>query len=206
MGKAGPSVRSWRVVHGGNLDAPLLEEGRRKHERSLAFYVVIALTLLTVLALAFFLVLTYRPFMQEALLRSKETALMRSSKPQQVIGSEIPRDDAGVSHCFWSQKPSLPSEYTVAKGTVLVFRYSTSHNVWLMPTQEAFDSCDFSAARELASTSHGGVASADVDRLGYANVYAHAAGRADTVLYFACQISDHCDKGQKISVRVEHDP
>ena len=41
MGKAGPSVRSWRVVHGGNLDAPLLEEGRRKHERSLAFYVVI---------------------------------------------------------------------------------------------------------------------------------------------------------------------
>ena len=46
----------------------------------------------------------------------------------------------------------------------------------------------------------------DVDRLGYANVYAHAAGRADTVLYFACQISDHCDKGQKISVRVEHDP
>ena len=48
MGKAGPSVRSWRAVHGGNLDAPLLEEGRRKHERSLAFYVVIALTLLSV--------------------------------------------------------------------------------------------------------------------------------------------------------------
>ena len=46
MGKVGPSVRSWRVVHGGNLDAPLLEEGRCKHERSLAFYVVTALTLL----------------------------------------------------------------------------------------------------------------------------------------------------------------
>ena len=96
-----------------------------------------------------------------------------------------------------------PQEYTVALGTKLVFRYSISHNVWLMPSQEAFEACDFSSgARELASATQGGVAAADVDRLGYANVFEILASTTDT-LYFACQVSDHCQKGQKIAVVVE---
>ena len=74
------------------------------------------------------------------------------------------------------------------------------HERW-MPSQHAFDACDFSAAHELASTTQGGVAAEDVDRLGYANVYEHHVDKAG-VVYFACQVSDHCDKGQKIAVTV----
>ena len=54
-----------------------------------------------------------------------------------------------------------------------------------MPSARAFDACDFSAATELAGTSYGGVAAADVGRLGYANVYEAQLDTAGTV-YFAC--------------------
>ena len=87
-------------------------------------------------------------------------------------------------------------------GTTLVFRYSASHNVWRMPSARAFDACDFSAATELAGTSYGGVAAADVGRLGYANVYEAHLHTAGTV-YFACQVGAHCTSGQKIAVAVE---
>lgn len=122
----------------------------------------------------------------------------------QVIGSDGPRDVDGVSHSYWSLKPSDPPSYDVAVGTALLFRYSQFHNLWEMPSKVAFDACDFSDARELASTTHGGVAAADVDRLGYANVYEAAMDTAGTA-YFACQVSDHCQKGQKIAVTVSDD-
>ena len=41
-----------------------------------------------------------------------------------VIGAGAPRDANGVSHSFWSQKPSDPPTYTAAVGSTLVFRYS----------------------------------------------------------------------------------
>ena len=83
-----------------------------------------------------------------------------------------------------------------------MFRYySVSHNVWRMPSAEAFDACDFSAAFELFSATHGGVAEADVARLGYANVYEAQLDTAGT-MYFACEVGDHCAKGQKIAVSV----
>lgn len=119
----------------------------------------------------------------------------------EVVGSDGHRDADGVSHSFWSMKPSDPPSYEVAVGTSLVFRYSAAHNVWRMPSKQAFEACDFSGARELASTTHGGVAPADVDRLGYANVYEASMNTASTT-YFACQVSDHCQKGQKIAVAV----
>ena len=61
--------------------------------------------------------------------------------------------------------------------------------------------CDFSGARELAGVAQGGVAAAAVERLGYSNVYEMRVVAAGT-LYFACQVSDHCEKGQKIAVVV----
>ena len=119
----------------------------------------------------------------------------------QVVGSDGPRDAGGVSHSYWSLKPSDPPAYAAAVGGTLVFRYSASHNVWRMPSAEAFEACDFSAATELAGVAYGGVAAADVARLGYANVYEAHLDAAGTV-YFACQVGDHCAKGQKIAVAV----
>ena len=67
-----------------------------------------------------------------------------------IINGEGPYEE------FWSKIPSMPSSYTVAAGTVLSFRYTSGHNVWLMPTEQAFNDCDFSAAVELASQTYGG--------------------------------------------------
>ena len=53
-----------------------------------------------------------------------------------------------------------------------------------------------------SGTSYGGVAAADVGRLGYANVYEAQLDTAGTV-YFACQVGAHCTSGQKIAVAVE---
>ena len=99
-----------------------------------------------------------------------------------------------------SAPPRLPSLAALA-GTTLVFRYSTNHNVWQLPSQRAFDACDFSEGRELAGVAYGGVAAADVERLGYANVFEARSVEAGT-MYFACQVSDHCRKGQKVVVTV----
>ena len=52
---------------------------------------------------------------------------------------------------FWSAMPSSPSLYSVAVGDKLQFKYDTYHNVYLMPSQAAYDSCDFSRATQLAA-------------------------------------------------------
>ena len=59
-------------------------------------------------------------------------------------------------HKYWSAMPSSPSTYEVVVGDKLSFKYTEYHNVYLMPSQEAYWSCDFSAATELASDSYGG--------------------------------------------------
>ena len=57
------------------------------------------------------------------------------------------------------------------------------------------------ASRKIWLDPHGGVAPADVDRLGYSNVYEARLDTAGTV-YSACQVGAHCTSGQKIAVAV----
>ncbi|KAL3912214.1 MAG: hypothetical protein SGPRY_008410, partial [Prymnesium sp.] len=56
----------------------------------------------------------------------------------------------------WGLIPSDPSQYSVATGTILTFNYNSFHDVYLMSSQDSYDSCDFSAATTLAGTNHGG--------------------------------------------------
>ena len=60
------------------------------------------------------------------------------------------------SEGYWSAMPSSPSTYEVVVGDKLSFKYTEYHNVYLMPSPEAYESCDFSAATELASATYGG--------------------------------------------------
>ena len=62
---------------------------------------------------------------------------------------------------------------TVAPGTNVIFKWSGTHNVWLMPNKVAYNECDFDQARELASTS--------------VNEYTYKAPAAGTV-YFTCKV------------------
>ena len=102
-------------------------------------------------------------------------------------------------HKYWSAMPSSPSTYEVVIGDKLSFKYNAFHNVYLMPSQEAYESCDFSAATELASVSYGG-GEGDIP-----NKY-EAVTTATGTLYFACQIASHCAQGQKIAVTVKAAP
>jgi hypothetical protein len=113
-----------------------------------------------------------------------------------IINGEGPYDE------FWSKIPSTPSSYTVAAGTVLSFRYTSGHNVWLMPTEKAFNDCDFSAAVELASQTYGGGQPPI-----WPNDYQAVATTAGDLL-IACQavMGSHCGRGQKIRVTVTEQP
>ena len=84
-------------------------------------------------------------------------------------------------------------------GDKLSFKYTTYHNVYLMPSQEAYASCDFSAATELANATYGGGEGS------IPNKY-EAVTTATGTLYFACQIPGHCDGKQKIAVTVTEAP
>jgi len=102
---------------------------------------------------------------------------------------------SGDVHEYWSAMPSSPSSYKVVIGDKLSFKYTTSHNVYLMPSPEAYESCDFSAATELASDSYGGGEGS------FPNVY-EAVTTATGTLYFACEKPGHCEARQKIAVTV----
>ena len=103
------------------------------------------------------------------------------------------------SEGYWSAMPSSPSTYEVVIGDKLSFKYTTYHNVYLMPSQEAYASCDFSAATELANATYGGGEGS------IPNKY-EAVTTATGTLYFACQIPGHCDGKQKIAVTVTEAP
>ena len=113
------------------------------------------------------------------------------------IGSLV--EIGSSSERYWSVMPSSPSTYEVVIGDKLSFKYNAFHNVYLMPSQEAYESCDFSAATELASVSYGG-GEGDIP-----NKY-EAVTTATGTLYFACQISEHCAADQKIAVTVKAAP
>ena len=102
----------------------------------------------------------------------------------------------GSGPMFWSAIPSVASSYSVAVGDKLSFKYNSYHNVYLMASKAAYDGCDFAGATELASTSLGGGSG------GTPNLY-EAVVTAAGMFYFACQVSGHCDMGQKVAITVD---
>ena len=76
---------------------------------------------------------------------------------------------------------------TVTAGTDVVFKWTDEHNVWLMPNKAAYDACDFSKARELASKS--------------VNEYTYNASAPGT-FYFGCQITLHCISNHRMALTV----
>merc|ERR1719424_1358812 len=105
-------------------------------------------------------------------------------------------DDDGVIHVPWLagfQDVATQSK-TAHVGDSLHFMWENNspagHNVYMMASKAAFDSCDFTDATNLGAAS------------------APASGRVEyklTVLpaYFACEISGHCNAGQKLAVTAE---
>ena len=106
---------------------------------------------------------------------------------------------SGDVHEYWSAMPSSPSTYEVVIGDKLSFKYNAFHNVYLMPSQEAYASCNFSEATELASATYGGGEGS------FPNVY-EAVTTSMGTLYFACEVGAHCKAGQKIEVTVTAAP
>ena len=105
---------------------------------------------------------------------------------------------------FWNAMPQPASSYDVSTGTRLTFKFSDSHNLWLMGSQAEYDACDFTGATELASTTHGGAVGQDKAD-GLSNLYEATVAREGT-LRFACQVGSHCDEGQKVVVHVTPAP
>ena len=74
---------------------------------------------------------------------------------EQQIGVAAAPGSLGTGS-FWSEIYQPQTTYSVVVGTKLIFRYSTFHNVYLLPSKEAYDNCDFSGAQRLAGEDQGG--------------------------------------------------
>ena len=77
-----------------------------------------------------------------------------------------------------------PNTLSAAAGETVTFTWTDTHDVWLMPDQAAYDSCTFTSATEIHSTS---VKTGDVSGLGETK-------------YYACHVGSHCESGQKIAI------
>merc|ERR1711990_825524 len=78
-------------------------------------------------------------------------------------------------------------------GDTVVFKYNSYHNVYSMASGTAYNSCDFTGATEVASTSLGGGSGS------YANQYSYSCAAPGTA-YLACQVGSHCTAGQKVTI------
>ena len=65
-------------------------------------------------------------------------------------------------------------------GETVTFNWDETHDVWLMPDEAAYNSCTFTNAVEIHSTS---VKTGDVSGLGETK-------------YYACHVGSHCESGQ----------
>ena len=101
----------------------------------------------------------------------------------------------GAAPIFWSKIPSSQTEYSVAIGEKLSFQYKSGHSVVMMASYAAWQSCDFTGATELASSTQGGGSSE------LPNLF-EAVTAADGTLYIACGFSGHCEGGQKVQVHI----
>ena len=80
---------------------------------------------------------------------------------------------------------------TVVAGTDVIFKWSDTHDVWLLPNKAAYDACDFSEGKELAPTS--------------VNKYTYETLAAGT-FYFACKVTGHCRFAMKLALTVSPAP
>ena len=78
-------------------------------------------------------------------------------------------------------------------GTNIIFTWSGSHDVQLMPDQNAFDACDFTESEVLASSSES------------SHIYTIPDEAAGDTLFFGCGVRTHCSIGQKARVFLESD-
>ena len=124
-----------------------------------------------------------------ATLDSSEGALAAATHAIFIGGSEIAHKDGlkmGQPVHYWNKMPFSPGLYQASVGDKLSFLFNTEHTVWLMPSADASDSCDFTNAVELAGPTYGlpdwpELGSGDI-KLGEANwplspLHQHLAGR-----------------------------
>ena len=109
--------------------------------------------------------------------------------------------EIGTQPFFWDAIPQPIASYNVSIGTRLTFKFSNSHNLYLMGSQAKYDDCDFSGARVMASTTYGGATNEQDIASGLSNLYEATVARVGT-LRFACEVGTHCLNGQKVVVHV----
>ena len=122
-------------------------------------------------------------------LDSSEGALAAATHAIFIGGQEIAHKDGlkmGQPVHYWNKMPFAPGLYQASVGDKLSFLFNTEHTVWLMPSADASDSCDFTNAVELAGPTYGlpdwpELGSGDI-KLGEANwplspLHQHLAGR-----------------------------
>ena len=91
-------------------------------------------------------------------LDSSEGALAAATHAIFIGGSEIAHKDGlkmGQPVHYWNKMPFAPGLYQASVGDKLSFLFNTEHTVWLMPSADASDSCDFTNAVELAGPTYG---------------------------------------------------
>eukprot|EP00747_Dinoflagellata_sp_TGD_P169619 gnl/TRDRNA2_/TRDRNA2_199036_c0_seq1.p1 gnl/TRDRNA2_/TRDRNA2_199036_c0~~gnl/TRDRNA2_/TRDRNA2_199036_c0_seq1.p1 ORF type:complete len:176 (+),score=28.41 gnl/TRDRNA2_/TRDRNA2_199036_c0_seq1:30-530(+) len=86
--------------------------------------------------------------------------------------------------------PSKPNALSPKAGDTVTFTWPSVqyHNVWSLPDQAAFDSCDFSKGTELAGTE--------------GSPFALTIPSTPSEHFIACEIGSHCNSGQKIKLTV----
>merc|ERR1712032_34310 len=82
---------------------------------------------------------------------------------------------------------SAQMKQTVSLNTEVVFKWSGFHNVYELSDKKAFDACDFSKAKALASHNQG--------------PFTYKASSAG-IVYFACKVGGHCSSKQKLALTV----
>ena len=98
------------------------------------------------------------PVLDAATLDSSEGALAAATHAIFIGGQEIAHKDGlkmGQPVHYWNKMPFAPGLYQASVGDKLSFLFNTEHTVWLMPSAEASDSCDFTNAVELAGPTYG---------------------------------------------------
>merc|ERR1712070_740570 len=82
------------------------------------------------------------------------------------------------------------SDLTANVGDSLVFKYGSSHDVYQMPSETAYNNCDFTSASLVGSSTAGSGAGLSVT----------CSTPGDS--YYACSTGSHCSSGQKLKVSV----
>ena len=98
------------------------------------------------------------PVLDAATLDSSEGALAAATHAIFIGGQEIAHKDGlkmGQPVHYWNKMPFAPGLYQASVGDKLSFLFNTEHTVWLMPSADASDSCDFTNAVELAGPTYG---------------------------------------------------